>query len=223
MSDPSYLRLKTVLSQAPYQSHQLFPAPTFKPPATSVKLLCANANMTPPQYRKFMTDWNFYKCMTSLLVQQIPSHLYSACNETVQNSLVNFHRNFLEMGKTTMLEAIEQVVTKSVNSPVHRMNFGNLMQLENKPIKDFLVRLLFMVVDCEFICPAYSHDLSNSNLKDQFLRGLQDETLQTGLSVKASRLKTIEDIVKHAEAFETAVREESQLWQCKSWCHRRVV
>ena len=127
------------------------------------------------------------------------------------------------MGKTTMLNAIEQVVTKSVNSPVHRMNFGNLMQHENESIKDFLVRLRFMVVDCEFICPAYSFDLSNSNLKDQFFRGLQNETLQTGLSVKASQLTTIEDIVKHAEAFKTAVREESQLWQCKSWCRRRVV
>ena len=42
------------------------PAPTFKPPAASVKLPRANANMTHPQYRKFMTDWNVYKYMTIL-------------------------------------------------------------------------------------------------------------------------------------------------------------
>ena len=220
MSDPSYLRLKTVLSQAPYQSHQLF-----QPPHLSLLQHLWNW-LAPMQTWLTHSTVNLWPIGMSTSIWQafhIPSHLYSACNKTVQNSLVNSHRNFLEMGKTTMLNAIEQVVTKSVNSPVHRMNFGNLMQHENEPIKDFLVRLRFMVVDCEFICPAYSFDLSNSNLKDQFFRGLQNETLQTGLSVKASQLTTIEDIVKHAEAFKTAVREESQLWQCKSWCRRRVV
>ena len=51
----------------------------------------------------------------------------------------------------------------------------------------------------------------NSNTKDQFLHGLQNETLQTDLLAKASQLQTIKDIVKHAEAFETAVHDQSQL------------
>lgn len=51
-----------------------------------------------------------------------------------------------------MLKAIKQVVTKSANPAVHRMNFVNLMQHENELIKDFLVQLCSMAVDCEFIC-----------------------------------------------------------------------
>ena len=147
--------------------------------------------------------------MTSLLVQQIPSHVYSACDKTIQNSIVNSHHNFLDMDKTTMLKAIKQVVTKSANPAVHRMNFGNLMQHENELIKDFLVQLCSMAVDCEFICPACSHDLSN--IKDQILHGLQNETLQADLLAKASQLKNIKDIVNHAEVFETAVHDQSQL------------
>ena len=108
-----------------------------------MKLPRANANMTHPQYRKFITDWNVYKCMTSFPVQQIPSYLYSACDETVRNSLVNSHRNLFEMDETAMLKAIEQVVTRSANPAVHRMNFGNLMQHENEPIKGLSCRITF--------------------------------------------------------------------------------
>ena len=50
-----------------------------------------------------------------------------------------------------------------------------------------------------------------SNIKYQFPSGLQNETLQTDLLAKAGQLNTIEDIVKHAEAFETAVRDQPKL------------
>ena len=63
------------------------------------------------------------------------------------------------MDKTTMLKAIKQIVTKSANFAVHSMNFGNLMQHENEPMKDFLIQLHYMALDCEFICLACSHDL----------------------------------------------------------------
>ena len=111
--------------------------------------------------------------MTSSLVRQISNHLFIAWDEIVQNSLVNSNRGFFK--------AIEQIVTKSANLAVHRMNFGSLMQQENEPIKDFLVLLRYMAVDCEFVDPAYSHGLSISNIKDQFLRAFQNEILQTDL------------------------------------------
>ena len=106
--------VKSILPAAPDSSvastlpvASAVPASTFKLPAASVKLPCDNANITHPQYHKFITDWNVCKCMTSLLVQQIPSHVYSACDKTVQNSIVNSHHNFLDMDKTTMLKAIK--------------------------------------------------------------------------------------------------------------------
>ena len=150
--------------------------------------------MSHPQFCKFLINWKVYKCMTSLPIDQIASHLYRTCDEVVQDSLVNSHCDFLSMDENTMLKAIESSVTKSCNPAVHRMNFGNLNQHENEPIKDFLVRLRSMAIDCEFICPSCNHDLSSSNIKDQFLRGLLNETLQTDLLAKASQLKTIEDI-----------------------------
>ena len=98
-----------------------------------------------------------YKQMTGLSPSQIRPHLYNACNDTVQHSLVNSHSTFFEMDESAMLEVIEKIVTKSVNPVVHQMHFGNLMQSEGESIKDFLVRMCSLPVDCEFSCPAAKH------------------------------------------------------------------
>ena len=49
------------------------------------------------------------------------------------------------------------------------------------------------------------------NIKDQFIRGLQNESIQTDILAKASQLKTLEDVIKHSETFETAQRNHIQL------------
>ena len=156
-------------------------APSFKPPPASVKLPTVSPNMTHPQFRKFVIDWNVYKRMTNLPVDHVPSHLYSACDEVVQHSIVNCHPDFLDMDEDAILAAIENVVTKSAHPAIHRMNFGNLKQHDTESIKDFLVRLRSLVVDCEFSCPSCEFDLAEIHIRDQFLRGLSSEILQTDL------------------------------------------
>ena len=83
--------------------------------------------------------------------------------------------------------------------------------MKAESIKDFLMRIRPLAVDCEFSCPACKTDISSINIKDQLIRSLHNETLQTDILAKATQLKTIDNIVKHAEAFETALRDQSQL------------
>ena len=49
------------------------------------------------------------------------------------------------------------------------------------------------------------------NVKDQFIRGLTNDVLQTDILAKANQLKSLEDIVNHAEAFEAVVRDQNKL------------
>ena len=76
-------------------------------------------------------------------------------------------------------------------------------------MKDFVVRILSLTVDCEFSCAACKTDNSIINIKDQFIHGLHNKTLHTDILAKATQLKTIHDVVKHAIAFETAVSDQS--------------
>ena len=43
------------------------------------------------------------------------------------------------------------------------------------------------------------------------MKGLNNDTLQTDILAKANQLKTLEDIIKHAKAFESALRDQSSL------------
>ena len=177
---------------------------TYRPPPATVKLPAIVAEMTNPQFRKLRIDWDIYKQVTNLPQPQTGALLYSACDGNVQTSLINSHPTFFEMNEDDMLKSIETIVTKRVNPTIHRMNFGNIAQQENETIQDH-TRLLSSAVDCEFSCPECQQDISRVNIKDQLIRGLFNETLQTDVLAKASQLKSVEEVVKHAQAWEGAI------------------
>ena len=66
-------------------------------------------------------------------------------------------------------------------------------------------------MDCEFSCPNCRQKLLTAHVKDQFIRGLYNDVLQTDILAKADLLKSLEDIAKQAEAFEIAVQEQQVL------------
>jgi len=103
------------------------------------------------------------------------------------------------------------MVTKRSNPTVHRMNFASITQDQHEAIQDNLIRLKSSAPDCEFTCPSCKLDLQPNHIRDQFIRSLNNDTLQTDILTKASQLKTLEDVVKHAEAFETALRDQQSL------------
>ena len=110
--------------------HTSHSSAAFKPPPASFKMPFIVSDMTNQQFHKLIIDWNVYKKIRSLSTSQIGPYLYNACNDTVQHSLVNSHSTIFEIDEFAMLEVIEKIVTKNVNSAVHRMNSGNLLQSE---------------------------------------------------------------------------------------------
>ena len=183
--------------------------PSSKP--RSAKLPELTSEMTHPQFRKFKIDWEVYKTITALPTSQLTSQLYNTCDNATQTSIINTVPKFLTLTEEQLLNVIENLVTKTSNPTVHRMHFANLTQNDNETLKDYLIRLKSTAQDCEFSCPNCQHDLSSSHIRDQFIRGLINETLQIDVLAKASQLQTLEDILKHAEAFETALRDHAQL------------
>ena len=91
------------------------------------------------------------------------------------------------------------------------MNFGSITQSSAETIQEFVVRLRSLAPDCEFICPNCTFDLQSNHIRDQFIRGLHNETLQADILAKASHLTTLQDIIKYSEAFEAATRDQQKL------------
>ena len=169
--------------------------------------------MTNPQFRKFIVDWGVYKTIGNIPNNQITIQLYNLCDKTVHNSIINTNSNFTSLTEKEMLDTIEAIATKKSNPTVHRLSFANIHQSEGETIQNFLIRLKSTAQDYVYSCPNCDHDLPELHIKDQFIRGLQSETLQADLLAKVGYLKTLNDIIKHAEAFEMALRDQLQLQQ----------
>ena len=167
--------------------------------------------MTHPQFRKFLQDWNVYKNITHLQQPQFTAHLYNACDDAVQNSLINTFPGFLELSEVEAIAALKTTVTQRVNPELHRKEFGDILQGEKETIKNFVVRLRSAVTECSYECPSCKFDLSDTRIRDQFIRGLGNKALQTDVLAKTDQLKTLEDLIKHAESFEAAVRDQEKL------------
>ena len=167
--------------------------------------------MTHPQFHKFRIDWEVFKTITAISMDQIPSQLYSSCDESVQNSIINTVKNFFSLSEADIMKEIETIVTQKSNPGVHTMAFSSVTQKDGESIKDFTTRLKSAALDCAFACPSCSFDLLPMNVKDQFIRGLANDVLQTNILAKANQLNSLEDIVKHGETFEAAVRDQTKL------------
>ena len=187
----------------PTTLHVYAKPPTAKPPE-------ANCNMTHQEFRKFRIDWEVYLKLTNIDESQIHSQLYSCCDDEAQRALINTYDDFFKIPQSQLLSKLEAVVTQQSNPTVYRMQFANIFQ-HDESIQSYVVRLKSSAMDCEFSCPQCKYDISTQYIKDQLIRGLQNETLQTDILAKADQLKDLEKVVKHCEAFEAALRDQSKL------------
>ena len=168
------------------------PNTSFKP---QVNLPRIEAEMSNAEFRKLKTDWEVYKSIIQIPEIQIASQIYTACDSSLQSTIINTVPHFLTLKETELLQKIENIVTRKTNPAVHRLNFRSLSQSEGEQTKNFLVRLKTTAKDCMFECPACKHDLSEMNIRDQLIRGLSNQSLQTDILAKADKLNELDSII----------------------------
>lgn len=176
-----------------------------------VKTPTLHADMTSQQFRKFLVDWTVFCQITDLPDDRVHAQLYSCADDSVQSALVSTYPDFFDIPVKSLLDKVETVVTQRANPMVHRMTFGNIYQKDQESIQNFVIRLRSAAEDCDFNCPECKKNISNTYIKDQFIRGLNNEMLQTDILAKAESLKSITETVKHAEAFEAALRDQGKI------------
>ena len=66
--------------------------------------------------------------MTGIPARERTAHLYSACETSVQNSIINAKPTFLSMPEQEAVSSIEALVTKRANPAVHRKSFTTITQ-----------------------------------------------------------------------------------------------
>ena len=95
--------------------------------------------------------------------------------------LFSINTDFFEKSSDDLLDIIINIVTQKSNPLVHRMTFAGLSQGQTESIQNYRIRLKSLTQDCNFSCPKCKHDLSEMYIKDQMIRRLDNETLQTDI------------------------------------------
>ena len=80
--------------------------------APAAKLPQFNEDMTLLQFREYKMDWDVFKRIT-FPENQIHAHLYNACNESVQNRIVNTESDFFSFTEEKMIETLGKIVTEN--------------------------------------------------------------------------------------------------------------
>ena len=178
---------------------------------SSAKAPQLHAEMTSQQFRKFRVDWSVFMKMTGLPDDKVLAQLYSNAEESVQTAIINTYPDFFALKTTDILDKLEKIVTQRANPMVHRIAFANISQSENESVQNYVVRLRAAAKDCDFSCPECKKDISEVYIKDQFICGVHNHMLQTDILAKAETLTNIELTIKHAEAFESALRDQGKI------------
>ncbi len=178
--------------------------PPAKPPHLGI-------DITQQQFRKFSIDWKVFVDITSLPENHYHAQLYSCCDDQLQTTIINTYPDFFNEPMEDLLVKLEKIVTQRSNPTVHRMKFAAVNQANDESIQAYVSRLKATAQDCNFLCPGCQYNLSDMNVRDQLIRGLYNEAIQTDTLAKADQLDTLDKVIKHCEAFETALRDQSIL------------
>ena len=145
--------------------------------------------------------------MTDMPISQTNIQLYSCADESIQNAIINTYPKFFTTDPDKMLEMTEALVTQRSNHMVHICINITWRRIYSTIPDSFWT----MATDCNFSCPHCQHDLSNIYIRDQFIRGIANDILQTNLLAKAGVLKSFNQNVCHAKAFESALQDQTAI------------
>ena len=177
----------------------------------TAKAPCLRTEMTPQQFRKFTIDWKVFLDITSLPTTQYHAQIYSNAEEDAQTAIITTYPEFFSIPTGELLDKIEAVVTRKANPMVHRVAFASMCQGDSETIQQYVIRLRASAKDCNFSCPSCHTDIADHYIKDQFVCGINNKVLQTDMLAKAELLPGLEATIKHAEAFEAALTDQSRL------------
>ena len=194
-------------------SHINEPPPKLPP----MKRPTVNLDMSHQAFRKFCFDWKAFVNHYSVAKIKLRSDIYQCCSDDVQSFIVASSPKFLTPDANDtcdiVLDIVKGIVTKNAHPLVHRLQFCSIKQENDESCQDFLNRIRASAPDCDYKCTSCEADISEMQIRDQFVRGLINVVLQT-LLVKSTSLNpdiSLTELLKESVAFEQSLRDHRSL------------
>ena len=105
---------------------------------SAIKLPSIKMNSSPSKFRKFTIDWAIYKAEHHITGSKCNTLLYSACDESLQNNIINGLVNFINESEETLLDYIRCAATQQSNPTVYRLEFQKINQSDSQNIDQYV-------------------------------------------------------------------------------------
>ena len=180
---------------------------------SDIKLPKITMDTSPSKFRKFLIDWQIYKSEIPSSVENINKLIYSACDEALQNNIINGLPKFLEITEQELIDYIKKVATQQSDPAVYRLSFQKLDQTPYQNVGQYIDLLRDKSSDCEFVCPNIKckFDYTDFAIRDRLIQGLNDKKMQTSVLTNISKLPKLEDVINHCKVMEVAKNDVTNM------------
>ena len=166
-----------------------------------------------------MEKWSRYRrsCLSEATEQHVMDQLWATCSESLEKNI--FKTKGVNSASTvdSLLKIIKEMAVKKQNVLVNIVNFLNMSQDHDEPVKNFIARLKGQSQVCNFTLPQGQTDYTEKMVMHQLICGLASPTLQEEVLShthwREAELKefTLESLKLFVEGKESGKREQSIL------------
>ena len=148
--------------------------------------------------------------------EDIPSHLFYCGNDDVRKRIrieCPVFTTAAHLSENDLLEILKSIVLSKVSKIVHVKQFCSFRQNRNESCSEYLARLQTKASCCGFLCTSCSEPSTNERVKEQFIIGLVNETIQT-VVLKTESVNTgtsLDKLLSEALTLEQSIKDQVSL------------
>merc|ERR1711888_247388 len=193
-------------------------AASVKPRAEKVPMPQIKLGVSQDEFSYFQDEWTSYKRSSGITDEtETRDQLRAACNEDLRKNLFNCLGSKLKtLTEQEMMDEIKKLAVLAQNNLVKMVQFFELSQDREEPIRAFFARLKAaasackLTVQCTAVACTERVSYSDKMILHALVRGIVDEEIRENVLAKTEELG-LEETIKFIEAKETGRRSTAQL------------
>ena len=148
------------------------------------KIVCPSIKLdsTQLQYEQFEFEWKRYKAHYNLSEEDSSTTLFFSCTEEIRQH-IKAKQDLLgasgSWNESDLLSLIKEITTSKTSPIVHLQSFLKMKQESSEKCRDFFRRLQIKASCCNFRCDKCKTNNIEKRVKEMFILGLKNKTIQT--------------------------------------------
>lgn len=163
-------------------------------------------------FDQFSFEWKTYKRHYGLNDVQASTNLFFCCSEELRQH-IRTKQGRDDWKEEDLLQLIKNIATSKVSAIVHIQEFMNMKQHTDEKCQEYLRRLQIKASCCDFVCSSCKASNINKRVKEKFIIGLRDTTVQTHV-IKTESVHPntpLDKILTEAITIEQSMREQATI------------